>query len=471
MLEKQVTAFIKQKRLIDPGDSCLVGVSGGPDSIALLAYMKELIPEYGLTIMVAHVDHMFRGEESYKDYQYVEEMCAKWNLPFKGTRVNVPDYIKQTGKNPQQASRDCRYAHYKAIMKEYSVKKLVLAHHLDDQAETVLMNLIRGSTGKARMGIPVKRSFAGGEIIRPFLAVTRQEIMDYCERMNLSPRFDPSNEKDLYTRNRFRKYILPLIKQENEQALNHIQRFSEEVEQDEDYLQSLAQERFESLGIERDKDKWIVEIPRLSAVPKPLQRRVIQLILNYLYQVKPYMFSSVHIDSIQSLLVESHPSISLQLPHGLRVTKAYERLLFHFGELPVSTFSNELCIPGLTTLENGYVIETALWDGAAEEMLQESADACTITIAKERLPLLVRNRRDGDRYQPKGFAGHKKLKKLFVERRIPIHLRDSWPIVTDKNGVIVWIPGLQQVSAEYSPNAINIMVKYTELSSSRRTTE
>ena len=104
-------------------------------------------------------------------------------------------------------------------------------------------------------------------------------------------------------------------------------------------------------------------------------------------------------------------------------------------------------------------------------MLQESADACTITIAKERLPLLVRNRRDGDRYQPKGFAGHKKLKKLFVERRIPIHLRDSWPIVTDKNGVIVWIPGLQQVSAEYSPNAINIMVKYTELSSSRRTTE
>lgn len=465
MLEKQVAAFIKQKRLIDPGDLCLIGVSGGPDSIALLAYMKDLIQTYGITIMVAHVDHMFRGEESYKDYQYVEEMCAKWNLPFKGKRINVPKYIKETGKNSQQASRDCRYAYYKAIMKEYSVEKLVLAHHLDDQAETVLMNLVRGSTGKARMGIPVRRPFAGGEVIRPFLAVTRQEIMDYCERMNLSPRFDPSNEKDLYTRNRFRKYILPVIKQENQQALNHIQRFSEELEQDEDYLHSLAQERFETLGIEQDKDKWIVEIPRLSAVPKPLQRRVIQLILNYLYQVKPYLFSYVHIDSIQSLLAESQPSISLQLPHGLHVTKAYERLLFHFGELSVPTFSNELFMPGLTKLENGYVIETALWTSTDEGAFQETANACIISLTKDRLPLLVRNRRDGDRYKPKGFAGHKKLKKLFIERKIPIHLRDSWPIVTDKNGDIVWIPGLQQVSAEYSPNAINIMVKYNELSS------
>ncbi len=465
MLERQVSAFIKQKQLIDPGDSCLVGVSGGPDSIALLAYMKELMPAYGLTIMVAHVDHMFRGEESYHDYQYVEEMCAKWNLPFKGTRVNVPEYIKQTGKNTQQASRDCRYAYYEAIMKEYSVKKLVLAHHLDDQAETVLMNLVRGSTGKSRMGIPVKRPFAGGLLIRPFLSVPRDEVMDYCERMNLSPRFDPSNEKDLYTRNRFRKYILPIIKQENQQAMNHIQRFSEELEMDEDYLHSLAQERFEALGMRQEDGKWIVEIARLSAVPKPLQRRVIQLILNYLYQVKPYMFSYVHIDSIQCLLVESRPSVSLQLPHGLRVTKSYERLLFHFGELPVSTFSNELYLPGVTTLGNGYVIETALWDGTVEDVFQESANACIITIAEDKLPLQVRNRRDGDRYQPKGFSGHKKLKKLFVERKIPVHLRDSWPIVTDKNGVIVWVPGLQQVSAEYSPNAINIMVKYIELSS------
>ncbi len=465
MLEKQVSAFIKQKQLIEPGDSCLVGVSGGPDSIALLAYMKELMPSYGLTIMVAHVDHMFRGEESYQDYRYVEEMCAKWNLPFKGTRIDVPEYIKHTGKNTQQASRDCRYAYYKAIMKEYSVKKLVLAHHLDDQAETVLMNLVRGSTGKSRMGIPVKRPFAGGLLIRPFLAVTRDEIMAYCERMNLSPRFDPSNEKDLYTRNRFRKYILPIIKQENQQAMNHIQRFSEELEQDEDYLHSLAEERFEGLGIIQEEGKWIVEIALLSAVPKPLQRRVIQLILNYLYQVKPYVYSYVHIDSIQTLLVESHPSISLQLPHGLRVTKTYERLLFHFGELPVSIFSKELYLPGCTELGNGYAIETALWDGDVNRTFQESANACIITLSEDRLPLLVRNRCDGDRYQPKGFTGHKKLKKLFAERKIPIHLRDSWPIVTDKNGVIVWIPGLQQVSAEYSPNAINIMVKYIELSS------
>ncbi|OCA88450.1 tRNA lysidine(34) synthetase TilS [Bacillus sp. FJAT-27986] len=461
MLEAKVTAYINKKQLINHNDTILVGVSGGPDSLALLAYLNSIKKSYNLTLVVAHVDHMFRGEESFEEYLFVEKICEEWGIPFEGSRIDVPKYIKDTGKNPQQASRDCRYAFYRDIMEKCAAQKLALAHHKDDQAESVLMNLIRGTSGMARIGIPLKRLFGGGWIIRPFLAVTREDILEYCTEMNLNPRIDPSNEKDIYTRNRFRKYILPMIKKENSKALDHIQRFSEDLEQDEGFLMVLAEKEYNSLELTEKDGILKVPISSLGKVPKPLQRRVIHLILNYLYQVKPYVFSYVHIECIQSLLTESNPSTSVQLPSGLQVTKAYDQLLFHFGRLPSVTLSKELRIPGKTALANGAVIETVLLDPLSEKWEHASRYTCILPLSEEDLPLRVRNKRDGDRYQPKGFTGHKKLKKLFLEHKIPVHERESWPIIVNKNDQIVWIPGLQKINLEKTPMPA-IMIKYVE---------
>ncbi len=461
MLEGKVTAYINKKGLINHSDRILVGVSGGPDSLALLAYLNSIKKSFNLTLVVAHVDHMFRGEESFEEYLFVEEVCREWGIPFEGKRIDVPKHIKDSGKNPQQASRDCRYEFYRDIMEKRAMQKLALAHHKDDQAESVLMNLIRGTAGMARVGIPLKRSFAGGWIIRPFLAVTREDILEYCTKMDLQPRMDPSNDKDIYTRNRFRKYILPVIKKENSKALDHIQRFSEELEQDERFLMMLAEKEFNSLELTENDGIFKVPVSSIGKVPKPLQRRVIHLILNYLYQMKPYVFSYVHIECIQSLLTETNPSISMQLPHGLKVTKAYDQLLFHFGRLPSITFSSEICIPGKTALANGAMIETVLVDTLSEKWDEASRYTCVLPLNEEDLPLRVRNKRDGDRYQPKGFTGHKKLKKLFLEHKIPVHERESWPIIVNKNDQIVWIPGLQKINLEKTPMPA-IMIKYVE---------
>mgnify|MGYP003445602109 FL=1 len=461
MIEAKVSAYIKNKGLINHNDTVLIGVSGGPDSLALLAYLNRIKQSYNLTLVVAHVDHMFRGEESFEDYLFVEKICKEWDIPFEGVRINVPKYIEDTGKNPQQAARDCRYTFFRDIMEKYSAQKIALAHHMDDQAESVLMNLIRGTSGMARIGIPMKRPFAGGYIIRPFLAVTREEILEYCDQMDLKPRIDPSNEKDIYTRNRFRKYILPMIKKENNKALDHIQRFSEDLEQDERYLMMLAEKEYSSLERTEKEGVLYVSVSSFVDVPKPLQSRVIHLILNYLYQMKPYVFSYVHIECIQSLLTESNPSISMQLPHGLHVTKAYDQLLFHFGRLPTITFSKEIRIPGKTALPNGAVIETVLLDLVPEKCHERSQCICILPQTDAELPLRVRNKRDGDRYQPKGFTGHKKLKKLFLEHKIPVHERESWPIIVNKNDQIVWIPGLQKNTIEETPMPA-IMIKYIE---------
>ena len=461
MFEAKVSAFIKKRELIDDHDTILVGVSGGPDSLALLAYLNHIKESLNLTLVAVHVDHMFRGEESHGEYLFVEGICQEWGIPFEGKRIDVPKYIEDTGKNPQQASRDCRYEFYRDLMEKYSAQKLALAHHKDDQAESVLMNLIRGTAGMARAGIPIKRSFARGWIIRPFLAVSREEIMEYCTQEELNPRMDPSNEKDIYTRNRFRKYILPVIKKENHKALDHIQRFSEDLEQDEQYLMALAKKEYHSLGLTEKDGILYVSISRLRMVPKPLQSRVFHLILNYLYQMKPYVFSYVHIECIQSLLTESNPSISMQLPHGLQITKAYDQLLFHFGRLPSITFSSEIRIPGRTVLPNGAVIETVLLDTLPDKWYGESHYTCLISLDKGSLPLRVRNKRDGDRYQPKGLVGHKKVKKLFLEHKIPVHERENWPIIVNKDDQIVWIPGLQKMNSEKTPMPA-IMIKYVE---------
>ena len=184
---------------------------------------------------------MFRGEESYEDYRFVEKTCQEWNIPFEGKRINVPAYMEQTGESSQLAARNLRYAFFEEVMKKYQLSILALGHHGDDQIETMLMRLTRGASGMARAGIAVKRPFLNGEIIRPFLVVTKEEINAYASRYKLTPRMDPSNEHNDYVRNRFRHDVLPALKRENPKVHEHFQRFSEELTEDEQLLQQMTE--------------------------------------------------------------------------------------------------------------------------------------------------------------------------------------------------------------------------------------
>ncbi|MDF2855463.1 MAG: tRNA(Ile)-lysidine synthetase [Neobacillus sp.] len=444
MFEEKVSTFLNRQSFTLKDKQIVIGVSGGPDSLALLHFLWKQQDKENLSIVVAHVDHMFRGQESLEDALFVKSLCEQYNIPFEMDRINVPGIIKQTKKSSQTAAREARYDFYASVMEKYGFPYLALGHHGDDQVETILMRLTRGSSGTARAGIPFLRTFGPGFLFRPFLLVTKVEIEDYCMRNHLTPRRDPSNAKSTYTRNRFRKEVLPFLKSENQQVHEHFQRFSEELQRDELFLQELTVQEMNTVIEKREKNQITIDIARFLEMPIPLQRRGIQLILNYLYKEKPESLSAQHIDQVFSLIKNSHPSGRLDFPNGLRIIRSYLKLSFQFELIDTPGFYYELLEPGVIELPSGYSIKME-----KSAQYAEKNDCYAIFDASNlQLPVIIRSRKKGDRMSLKGMAGTKKLKDIFIDCKIPLQNRDTWPVVTDGNGSILWLPGLKKSSFE-----------------------
>lgn len=443
MLERKVEAFLKKRQFPIKNKGILVGVSGGPDSLALLHFLWSHTDKWNVQIYAAHVDHMFRGKESEEEALFVKRFCEDRKIPFEMKQINIPDYMEKTGLSSQVAARECRYEFFQEVMDKFNLSVLVLGHHGDDQIETILMRLTRGGAGKARAGIPFSRTFHNGVIVRPFLCLNREEIEEYCLHHQLEPRRDPSNEKDVYSRNRFRKYILPFLRKENPQVHEQFQRLSEDLESDEEFLVQLTEERLESVITKKMDTRISIDIEAFNLMPLPLQRRGIQLILNYLYKVRPASLSAIHIEKIFSVLQSPHPSGTLDFPNGLKVVRSYQECSFQFytHTNPIS-YKLEVSEPGEVFLPNGDILMIEILH---DEAVKISSPAQSLLYMKaDVLPLVIRTRKNGDRMTIKGMNGTKKLKNLFIDEKVPIHMRNSWPIVTDRNDQIVWVPGLKK---------------------------
>jgi len=443
MIEKKIHRFLERQRFDLTGKSIAVGVSGGPDSLALLYFLWGLKEIYQLRIVAVHMDHMFRGEESYQEALFVQEFCKKRSIAFEMKQVNVPDYIGKTGKSSQVAGRELRYQFYSEVMKKHDLNYLALGHHGDDQIETILMRLTRGSSGSARAGIPFKRPYEKGEIIRPFLCLTKQELEEYCQKHQLDPRRDPSNEKETYSRNRFRKHVLPFLKKENPQVHDHFQRFSEEIKADDEYLTELTQVKMNKV-MEKTNEKVTLDKDAFLTMPIPLQRRGIKLILNYLYGEQPSSLSAIHIDSIFSMIKNPHPSGSLDFPNGLKVIRSYGKCYFQLHPSESKPFQFQVNGPGLVELPEGGFIEAEYYSKDADE--SRDMETFLVHTGLTGLPLIIRSRQAGDRMTVKGMAGTKKIKDIFIDEKIPKFMRDRWPVVTDREGTILWLPGLKKSS-------------------------
>ena len=447
MVEDKVESFLKQKKFTLHGKKMLVGVSGGPDSLALLHLLWKQQEKHHFSLAVAHVDHMFRGEESYNEAKFVESFCLARGITFRMTRIDVRAYMKESGKSSQVSSRECRYQFFAQIMEELKFNYLVLAHHGDDQIETILMRITRGSSGSARAGIPFLRPFRNGNIVRPFLCLNRNEIEHYCHVNQLNPRRDPSNEKDLYQRNRLRKYIVPYLKRENPHVHVHFQRFSEETQEDEEFLQELALQKMRTVCKEKGEDFLTVDIDAIQSLAIPLQRRVVQLILDYLYKKRPESLSAIHIEHFFSLIKGEHPSGSLDFPEGLKVTRSYRLCRFCFNSKYVEEkpFYFELIEPGVCRLPNGDCIILEETDE-----IPNDSDSYQFKMNREDLnfPVIIRTREPGDRMNIKGMKGTRKVKSVFIDGKVPREQRQGWPVVTDGNKEILWLPGLKKSSRE-----------------------
>lgn len=467
---EKVDDFVKQHDVLKKHSTIVVGVSGGPDSLALLYYLLEKRAEKQLEIVVAHVDHMLRGNESYEDLQFVQGLCKELGVICETLRINVSQYQQQYGMNAQVAARECRYAFLERIMKKYDARYVALGHHGDDQVETILMRLVRGSTPKGYAGIALKRSFHNGYLIRPLLGVTKEEIVDYCNKLKVIPRIDPSNKKEVYTRNRLRKYVLPYLKEENPQMHEKFQKFSVQMQEDEAYLQELAFEKMNKV-ITKKSDKQIsLSIPAFESMSMPLQRRGIQLILNYLYEYKiPSSLSSIHIDKVIEFFKRAQPSGSLDFPGGLKIVRTYEECGFGFKQEIVSPFSQDLSVPGTIILPNGDKLVTEVSEDIPSNMNE------TVFVAKYNdisYPLRIRSRENGDRMSMQGMDGTKKIKAVFIEAKVPKEKREEWPIVCDASGNIIWVPLLKRsafaTSKELAKKGKYMIIHYKSKESSGR---
>ncbi len=443
MIEKKIQRFLDRKSFNLTGKSLAVGVSGGPDSLALLHFLWKLRDRFQLRLVAVHVDHMFRGEESYQEALFVQEFCRQRSIPFELKRANVPEYMQATGMSSQPAARELRYQFFGEIMRKHQLSYLALGHHGDDQVETILMRLTRGSSGSARAGIPFTRPFANGEIVRPFLCLTKQELEEYCQNHELDPRRDSSNEKEAYSRNRFRKYVLPFLKKENPHVHEHFQRFSEEAKSDDEYLTELTSIKMNKV-METTNEKVTLDIESFLIMPMPLQRRGIKLILNYLYGEQPSSLSAIHIDSIFSLIHNPHPSGTLDFPNGLKVVRSYERCYFQPYSLESQPYQFQVNGPGVVKLPGGGSIKVEYYSKGYD--VAQGSDSFLVDTRVTGLPLIIRSRQAGDRMTVKGMAGTKKIKDIFIDEKIPKFTRDMWPVVTDCRGKILWLPGLKKSS-------------------------
>lgn len=445
MFRQSVNRFIKRHHLLTEGAAVVVGVSGGPDSMALLDHLNNLKQQWNLKLIAASVDHGFRGQESARDVVYVKEYCRRHHIQFEGTFLDVDSYMKEEGLSLQQAARDCRYRFFETVMEQYCADILALGHHGDDQVETMLMRQVRGSFGTARSGIPFKRAFAGGHIIRPLLTVSKREIEMYLRGQGVEPRRDPSNERDDYTRNRFRHHVVPFLKEENPSVHLRFQYDSEMLTDDHLFLEQLAEEKLASVILKKSTGKVVLSKKAFASVPKALQRRMIHLVLNYLYVEAPSSLSSVHIESLFEWLAGVYPSGRLDFPRGLHVTRSYDEVTFtFFDEEKHFSYLYRLHADGKILLPVGAITAEIR---TYNDKVEEGRDFFSCDADRVSFPLIIRTRQPGDRLFLKGMNGSKKVKAIFIDQKVAQPLRERWPVVTDQTGEILWLPGLKHSSA------------------------
>ncbi|MCO7127744.1 tRNA lysidine(34) synthetase TilS [Sporolactobacillus shoreicorticis] len=443
---ERVTRFIGTHHLVRSNERLVLGVSGGADSMALLHFFYMKKKDWELELAVCSVDHTLRGVQSNEDQNYVASFCKKREILFIGKTVDARSWSAKRKISIETGARELRYKAFAEAMAVFKADALVLAHHGDDQIETMLMRQVRGTIGVGRAGIPVRRPFEGKEIIRPFLSQTKADLERYCSENGIVPRHDESNESDAHTRNRFRKNVLPFLKKENPQVHLKFQYESERIAEDESLLLQMAENRLERAVLDKKKCEYALSVPEFLDIHPALQRRTIHLLLCYLYtnrQLQP-PHQSIHIEQLLQLLHSSHSSGSVILPKGLTARRSYDRCRIGFvmesGDIGEQT---AIPIPGRTDFLSGS-IEAAYLKGEELSSAAYTRDCFILDGDHIALPLYVRTWRVGDRISPNGMTGSQKIQRIFINEKIDRNERTKWPLITDANGRILWLPLLRR---------------------------
>lgn len=438
--EKKVLEYIEKHQLITQHDRLLIACSGGIDSMGLLQFFLKVKEQMNVEVFVAHVDHMLRGKISFLDRQFVEAFCEEKGIPIYSTSINIPKILQEEGGNSQAICRRERYQFFAQVLKEHSITKLVTAHHADDQLESLLMAITKAGNINALKGMRPIRKFQSGFLIRPFLCVKKSEIYEFLVQNNLSYREDASNEKDDYMRNRFRHHIVPMLKNENPNVVMNAVQITENLQQDDEFLTQLAIERFSHIVKKNQQNFYVLDINRFDEEPVALQRRIILILLNYLNGHNTIENSAL-IASIQKLCQSKEGNAQVYLPNGFVANRQYSQIVFVDKKTQKEIVEQvQLKFNEWTDLNLGiriYIGDTF------HEKNTISSEKYYLSSHDFPLPYTIRQRATGDRILLKGMEKPKRLSRLFIDEKIPLQLRNEWPILTDDSGEIISVLGIK----------------------------
>lgn len=413
--------------LFHPGDTLVVAVSGGIDSMVLLDALVAIKDRFRLTLIVAHVNHHTR-KENLKEAELVQAVAKQNQLP-----CEILDYQHTDNTNFQQAARYARYDFFIQLASKYHANKLVLAHQADDQAETVLMRLVRGGTLSAIAGMRSQSDMRGLKVIRPLLNVSRKQIEAYQKAKQVPYLEDDSNWQDHYTRNRFRHQLLPLCFKENPLFLEKTTQFTESMQELTQYIRKEAK-TLHDLLVSYHEDGATLAIDKIKPLETVILRELFTLIINTLSK-DTIEVSYRQLQELVSCCHNKKPQMEIDIDQSLVVIKHYHTLDFVREKPTYSQYEHQLTGFTKITLPHGATFQVSEnisnSRGKPYELWYNDLDSI--------FPLLVRNRRPGDRIR---FAyGSKKLKTFFIEKKVPQSERETIPLVFSKNGDLLWIPG------------------------------
>ncbi len=441
----RVRTTIREHHLFSPGDIVVVGVSGGPDSLTLLHVLRALHEELQISLHVAHLNHLLRGEESDADAEFVAHLAREWNLPATIGARDVASIAGDFGQSVEECGRLERYVFLIQVAQEIDAHVIAVAHHADDQVETVLMHLLRGTGLAGLRGISYRMPTFSDVlwITRPLLDVPRAEIVEYCYTNGLAPRIDSSNSDNTFFRNRLRNETLPYLETLNPNLREILRRTARSITEDYDFLQTQVRDVFARVAHAEYK-AVVFQLDAWRALHPALQRGTLRMAFHHLnYSLRDTAWT--HVENARRIVLEKSTGAQATLPHNLMLTIAYNDFVIADANAPrdfdapqLFVDSLALAIPGITPLpDSDWSIETEIAD--AQPVAPDRWTAI-LDADKCRGEISLRTRRAGDRFEPAGLGNTKSLREFFIDTKIPRALRNRLPLLMVDNQ-IGWVCG------------------------------
>ncbi len=443
MILNAIKKTISDYGLLHGGESVLVALSGGADSVCLTHALCAFKDEIGITVSAAHVNHGIRGEEADRDEEFARQFALSLGIEFYSVKLDIPAEAKESGVSEETAGRNARYAFFDSLCRRHGIDKIATAHNKNDNAETIAMNFIRGSTVKGLGGIPRRR----GNIIRPLLDVSRGEIERYCAENELEYVTDSTNLSCDYTRNKARNMLIPLIEREfNSSFTETVTKNAVLAAEDSAYIDKTARAEYERIVADGR-----AEIKELISLDAAIRRRVVYYMLSEASGTKDDI-GAAYVKSALSL-AEKQSGASADFPHGVRLRNEYGFL--------VAEKRTEDTNPFECTLKSGenyiHELNAVVTLSTADE---RGRDGAVYLSAGEDDKIIIRSRCAGDIFYPCGMTGSKKVKEYFINEKIPRDKRPLVPII-EINGVIAAVG--KRVDRRFLFTDKGIKIDFTEI--------